>query len=268
MQGEGGSKLQIRCRLILLISEHPIQQGIRKVKSSLLANLRSSQLANYWTVRKCLFSMCFSPFSAIFLHLHPLNTHITPILKKMQSWLGFFVHREGSNFLPELREGRHRLLNWQIQISKYENKSQLSRAIFYFVIWYLLDEVHLYICILCIFVTVFLNVCIFWSASWLYSGAGLLRHQYLMPGRGDKTSRRPLSQILDEHHLHHQSCQYHHQHHCHDQHFQFSILQNDQERLGEVVVGDIRNLTDFFFQLLVWNFQFHRRMVSSDWLRW
>ena len=48
----------------------------------------------------------------------------------MQSWLGFFVHREGSNFLPELREGRHRLLNWQIQISKYENKSQLSRAIF------------------------------------------------------------------------------------------------------------------------------------------
>ena len=25
-----GSKLQIRCRLILLISEHPIQQGIRK----------------------------------------------------------------------------------------------------------------------------------------------------------------------------------------------------------------------------------------------
>ena len=77
-----GERWQMRCRLILLITEHPIQQGIRKVKSSLLANLRSSLVANYWTVRKCLFSMCFSPFSAIFLHLHPLNTHITPILKK------------------------------------------------------------------------------------------------------------------------------------------------------------------------------------------
>ena len=114
--------------------------------------------------------------------------------------------------------------------------------------------------LLCNFLMVFLNVCIFWSSSWLYSGAGLLRHQYLMPGRGDKTSRRPLSQILDEHHLHHQSCQYHHQHHCHDQHFQFSILQNGQEHVGEVVVGDIIEIKQNFIR----TFRFFLLIISLE----
>ena len=38
-------------------------------------------------------------------------THNTNFEEKKQSWLGFFVHPGGSNFLSELREGRHRLLN-------------------------------------------------------------------------------------------------------------------------------------------------------------
>ena len=99
MQGEGGSKLQIRCRLILLISEHPIQQGIRKVKSSLLANLRSSLVANYWTVRKCLFSMCFSPFSAIFFAFTPFKyTHNTNFEKKCSPGLDFLSTVKAQTF--------------------------------------------------------------------------------------------------------------------------------------------------------------------------
>ena len=94
-----GSKLQIRCRLILLISEHPIQQGIRKVKSSLLANLRSSLLANYWTVRKCLFSMCFSPFSAIFFAFTPFKyTHNTNFEKKCSPGLDFLSTVKAQTF--------------------------------------------------------------------------------------------------------------------------------------------------------------------------
>ena len=95
----GGSKLHIRCRLILLISEHPIQQGIRKVKSSLSANLRSSLLANYWTVRKCLFSMCFSPFSAIFFAFTPFKyTHNTNFEKKCSPGLDFLSTVKAQTF--------------------------------------------------------------------------------------------------------------------------------------------------------------------------
>ena len=94
-----GERWQMRCRLILLITEHPIQQGIRKVKSSLLANLRSSQLANYWTVRKCLFSMCFSPFSAIFFAFTPFKyTHNTNFEKKCSPGLDFLSTVKAQTF--------------------------------------------------------------------------------------------------------------------------------------------------------------------------
>ena len=96
---KGSRRQQMRCRLILLISEHPIQQGIRKVKSSLSANLRSSLLANYWTVRKCLFSMCFSPFSAIFFAFTPFKyTHNTNFEKKCSPGLDFLSTVKAQTF--------------------------------------------------------------------------------------------------------------------------------------------------------------------------
>ena len=60
----------------------------------------------------------FHPIRPFFLHFHPFHAHTKPILQKNQVWLAFFGRGGGSKFLPQLREGCHRLLNWQIQISK------------------------------------------------------------------------------------------------------------------------------------------------------
>ena len=122
-----------------IVDSHPLVtrwwiKRRRQLKYSHLHNSRTSHLHNVQTIEQsenALFRCVFHPFLPFFLHLHPFHAHIKPILKKNQSWLGFFVRGGGSNILPELREGRHRLLNWQIQKTKYENKSQLSRAIYY-----------------------------------------------------------------------------------------------------------------------------------------
>ena len=61
----------------------------------------------------------FLPYSAHFFCIFTLSTHIqNQFCKKNQVWLAFFGRGGGSKFLPQLREGCHRLLNWQIQISK------------------------------------------------------------------------------------------------------------------------------------------------------
>ena len=61
------------------------------------------------------FFTLFRPFFCIFT----LSTTIqNQFCKKNQVWLAFFGRGGGSKFLPQLREGCHRLLNWQIQISK------------------------------------------------------------------------------------------------------------------------------------------------------
>ena len=52
----------------------------------------------------------FYPIPPIFLHFHPFHAHTKPILQKNQVWLAFFGRGGGSKFLPQLREGRHRLL--------------------------------------------------------------------------------------------------------------------------------------------------------------
>ena len=114
-----GERWQMRCRLILLITEHPIQQGIRKVKSSLLANLRSSLVANYWTVRKCLFSMCFSPFSAIFFAFTPFKyTHNTNFEKKCSPGLDFLSTVKAQTFC---RNSRRVATAYSTDKYKYQN---------------------------------------------------------------------------------------------------------------------------------------------------
>ena len=75
------------------------EKAIEIFSSSQLAKLSSSQLANYWTVGKCLVSVCFSPFSAIFFAFTPFScTYKTNFEKKISPDLDFLSAVEAQTF--------------------------------------------------------------------------------------------------------------------------------------------------------------------------
>ena len=120
-----GSKLQIRCRLILLISEHPIQRGIRKECWHRIPGNRNRLPGNLDPLQKTAVSggKTKKKLPKFFLRLR--DTYKKYILQKNWSKTAIPALSSGPSNLQQSIWGRHHQLDDQHRNPNMNNKDHL-----------------------------------------------------------------------------------------------------------------------------------------------
>ena len=130
-----GSKLQIRCRLILLISEHPIQRGIRKECWHRIPGNGTEFLEIWPPPKKTAFSggKTKKKLPKIFFWLR--DTYKKYILQKNWAKTVNLAFSSGQSNLPPSYMGSQPPTRWSTQKYKYEWQRSSSWAINYNCAW-------------------------------------------------------------------------------------------------------------------------------------